>query len=54
MKRDILIWRIQWKDKDEIKSSNIIQLCKEALDSLISQNHIHPRLKSIQQKEENV
>ena len=54
MKRVLLIWRMQWKDKDDIKSSNSIQLCKEALNSLISQNQAYPYLKSTPPREENV
>ena len=48
MKIVILILRMQWKDKDDIKSNNNIQLYKEeALNSLISQNHTYPYPKSI-------
>ena len=53
MKRVMLIWRMQWKDNNEIKSRNSIQLYKEGLNSFISQNQIHPHLKS-KQKEGNV
>ena len=35
MKRAMPIWKIQWKDNNDIKSCNNIQLCKKALSSLI-------------------
>ena len=40
MKRTMSIWKMQWKDNNEIKSCNNIQLYKESLNNLIKTRFI--------------